>query len=95
MGGEHLIIVRYSKKHNPHKEWVYNHADIDGSKVVWARAMNPAKDAELLSYFANRQAWLLEPELQQLQMLDHEPNKATKQIWTATPQREGEAPAEP
>jgi hypothetical protein len=85
MGGEHVIIVRYGEKHNPHQEWVYNHADLDGSKVVWARAMNPTKDVELLSYFADRQAWLLEPELQQLQMLDHHPAKATTQIRAASP----------
>jgi hypothetical protein len=81
MSGQHLVVVRYGENHNPHHEWVYNHADIDRSTVVWARAMNTSSDEELLRYFNGRQAWLLDPEKQQLQMLAANPAKAAKQIW--------------
>jgi hypothetical protein len=59
---EQLVIVRYSAKHNPFEEWVYNAADIDGSKVIWAREMNAMDDRELIHYYANRQVWLVEPD---------------------------------
>ena len=42
--GKQLIIVRYSVNHDYHKEWVYNDADIDDSKTVWARDMGPQKN---------------------------------------------------
>ncbi len=47
-----LVIVHYSPYHSPNQEWVYNRADIDGSKVVWAREMDAASDARLREYFS-------------------------------------------
>ena len=47
----HLVIVRYSSNQNLDNEWVYNRADIDGAKVVWAREMDFQADKELLNYF--------------------------------------------
>lgn len=61
--GYHLVIVRYSPKHSPHLEWVFNGADIDRSKVVWARDMGREKNAELLNYFQGRRVWLVEPDV--------------------------------
>ena len=57
--GQQLVIVRYGPGHNVNTEWVYNAADIDGSKVVWARDMGTEHNRELLSYFKNRTAWVL------------------------------------
>lgn len=54
-----LVIVHYSSLHSPDQEWVYNAADIDGSKVVWARTMGSKEDAQLVSYFKDREAWTL------------------------------------
>jgi MFS family permease len=59
----HLVLVRYDPSYNPQAEWVHNEADIDGAKVVWARAMRPEQDRELLEYFADRRAWWLEVDL--------------------------------
>ena len=54
----HLIIVRYGPEHGSHIEWVYNRADIDGAKVVWARDMGEEQNQELLRYFSERRAWV-------------------------------------
>ncbi len=61
-GGRHLVIVRYSPQHNVHEEWVYNHADIDSSAIVWAQDMGSSRNRELLDYYRDRRAWLLDPD---------------------------------
>ncbi len=60
--GKHLIFVRYSSDHDFNKEWVYNEANIDQSRVVWARELSPEKDRALLNYFRDRKVWVLEPD---------------------------------
>jgi hypothetical protein len=61
--GPQLAIVRYAPKHDPASmEWVYNAADIDAAKVVWAREMSPEQDRELVEYYRNRKVWLVEPD---------------------------------
>jgi hypothetical protein len=60
--GEHLVIVRYSKDHNSNNEWVYNAADIDHAKVVWAREIPGVSSAPLLDHFKDRTVWVVEPD---------------------------------
>ena len=62
MPGKHLVFVHYMLQHSPHEEWVYNAANIDGSKIVWANSMSSQEDAELCKYFHDRQAWVVEPD---------------------------------
>ena len=60
--GKALVIVRYSPNHQPLDEWVYNRADIDNSKVVWAREMDQADNLDLIHYYKDRTVWLIEPD---------------------------------
>ena len=60
--GNHLIVVRYKQDHDPFTEWVYNDADIDSSKIIWAREMGPSENKKLLDYFNERHAWLLDAD---------------------------------
>jgi hypothetical protein len=68
--GEHLVIVRYHPGHDfILDEWVFNNADIDGSRVVWARDMGDAANEELLRYFSGRHVWLVEPDAKSVKPL--------------------------
>jgi hypothetical protein len=64
--------VRYTPEHNPHQEWVYNSADIDGSSIVWARDMGEAANADLIHYYRNRKIWLLEPDMVPVRLSPYE-----------------------
>jgi hypothetical protein len=58
--GDHLVFVRYGPHHDVDREWVYNAADIDHSRVVWARDMGERDNQELLQYFGGRHPWVLD-----------------------------------
>jgi hypothetical protein len=57
--GRHLVLVTYGPEHDLDHDWVYNAADIDAAKVVWARDMGPHDNSELLQYFHQRRVWRL------------------------------------
>ncbi len=60
--GPQLAIVRYAPDHAPFDDWVYNAADIDQSRVVWAREPESGNSLQLLRYFRSRRVWLVEPD---------------------------------
>lgn len=60
--GKQLAIVRYTHTRQPLDQWVYNSAEIEGSKVVWAGEVDCAGDRELLNHFSDRTVWLVEPD---------------------------------
>jgi hypothetical protein len=62
MHGDHLILVRYRPDHNLHDEYVYNGANIDSQRVIWARDSEGCDNQELFRYYHDRRIWLLEPD---------------------------------
>jgi len=75
-GGNHLVIVRYSRRHDVGDEWGYNAAYIDRAPIVWAREMDPTSNQELLRYFAGRTVWLLQPDLSPPALAPYDPSNA-------------------
>jgi hypothetical protein len=53
----HLVIVSYGDDYRIVDDWVYNAADIDASRIVWARDMGQPKNEQLIEYFPNRKVW--------------------------------------
>jgi hypothetical protein len=73
MPGTQLVMVRYGAKHEPLDEWVYNPAEIESSKVIWAREMNPALDQELFKHYSSRTVWLVEPDAAPARLTPYQP----------------------
>lgn len=60
--GRQLVFVRYLPGHDPTDDWVYNRADLNAAKVIWAWDMGAADNAELMRYYSDRTAWLARPD---------------------------------
>ncbi|HZL57452.1 MAG TPA: hypothetical protein VFC21_10240, partial [Bryobacteraceae bacterium] len=73
--GKLLVFVRYWPQHIFQDEWVYNGADIDGQRVVWARDLGDEEDRTLAAYYGDRKLLLLEPDARPPQLAP----------WAATP----------
>jgi hypothetical protein len=73
-GGKHLVLVRYSRSHNEHNEWVYNRADFDSATVLWARSWHPDYDQQLKDHFgASRKIWVVEPDAEVVEPKSYSP----------------------
>jgi len=70
--GKVLVFVRYSPLHMFQDEWVYNRADIDGSRIVWARDLGAEEDEQLRRYYPDRSVWLLEPDARPLRLTPYQ-----------------------
>ena len=60
--GKQLIFVRYAPQHQ-FNEWIHNGADIDSSRIVWARDLGAEEDEKLRRYYPDRTVWLVEPDV--------------------------------
>ena len=60
--GQHVVLVRYAPDFDLDREWVFNGADIDGQKIVWARDMGAEENQELLDYYRGRKFWMVEAD---------------------------------
>lgn len=73
----HLILVRYRWNGNWTAEWVYNGADLEGAKVLWARWHEPARLEEFLARYGGRRIWLLEADLPGWPLIPYAPSRQT------------------
>ena len=62
--GRHLVFVK--PKTDPYNllQWIYNSADIDASRIVWARDMGEQENARLRQYFSGRDVWIVDPNVE-------------------------------
>ncbi len=66
--GDLLVFVRYAPQHQFQEEWVWNAADIDRERVVWARDLGPEENAKLLAYYSSRAPLLFEPDARPMRL---------------------------
>lgn len=62
--GDHLVIVKTKTDVMNLFQWIYNDADIDRSRIVWARDLGADRNRQMEAYFAARQVWLVDPNVE-------------------------------
>lgn len=61
--GQLLVFVHYQYPQHPFQdEWVYNAADIDSARIVWARDLGEEENAKLKQYYPRRKVIVLSPD---------------------------------
>lgn len=60
--GPQLCLVRYTATHDGWQEWVFNGADPENAKLVWARSLNPEMDQQVITAYPGRRVWLVTPD---------------------------------
>ena len=62
MPGQHVVIVHHQQMHAIYEEWVFNSADIDAQKVIWARDMGMPRNDKLANYYQGHNLWVVDPD---------------------------------
>jgi hypothetical protein len=57
--GDHLVLVEYAPGPQRLFEWIYNDADIDASRVIFAHPMGDAGTRRLRDHYPRRRVWRL------------------------------------
>ncbi len=55
--GKHLVFVRYASGFAVGAEWVYNGADLNSERVIFAHDFGPAENRLLERYYPDRTVW--------------------------------------
>jgi len=90
-----LVFVRYWPQHMFQAEWVYNAADIDRARVVWARDLGSSEDQKLLRYYPDRTAWLFEPDATPPKLARFQADVQPLEIVPVAPTAQPTAPKSP
>lgn len=85
-----LVFVKYSDDHDPHFEWVYNHANIDDAEVIWAHILDEEANNKLIEHFADRKVWMINADANQVKLSPFKYESPEKKV-TKTHQKDSDS----
>jgi hypothetical protein len=68
---KHLVLVKYTKDHFLHEEWVYNGPNLEESKIIWARYLSKQSNDSLKHFFNDRKTWLIQADEAEVKLLEY------------------------
>ena len=72
--GEQLCLVRYTEFHDGWQEWVFNDADPQNERLLWARSLDPNTDRKVIAAYPGRTVWLVRPDDARLLVQPYSPS---------------------
>jgi hypothetical protein len=85
--GDLLVFVRYWPAHIFQDEWVWNDADIDRSRVIFARDLGDTENLQLVHNYQGRTVLLLEPDAKPARLSPWAPEPTTPVQAVPSPTR--------
>jgi hypothetical protein len=61
--GNHLVFVKAKTDPANLYQWIYNAADLNSARNVWARDLGDAENAQLAASMAGRTVWMVDPNV--------------------------------
>src|SRR6185312_16687493 len=71
--GNHLVFVKAKTDPNNLYQWIYNGADLNSSRFVWARDLGNAENAQLAASMSGRTVWLVDPNVNPATLAPYDP----------------------
>ena len=70
----HLVFVRSKTDVYNFLQWIYNDADIDASRIVWARDLGEERNSQLVEHYkGSREVWMLDPNVEPARIERYQP----------------------
>ena len=88
--GGHLVFVKAKINEKNLFQWIYNDADIDASRIIWARDLGEARNAQLADFYhGSRTTWLVDPNVEPAQIIRYKPNTLATDDFVSSADRTG------
>ena len=93
--GNHLVFVKAKTDSQNLFQWIYNGADIDGSRFIWARDLGDAENARLAGSMAGRKVWMVDPNVEPATLTAYDPASIAKPARPKTTLQSSRQPLPP
>jgi len=82
--GNHLVFVKAKTDSHNLFQWIYNGADIKGSRFVWARDLGDGENAQLAASMAGRSVWMVDPNVEPATLTPYDPSTSKTALQSRT-----------
>ncbi len=82
--GNYLVFVKAKTDPSSPFQWIYNGADIHGSRFVWARDLGDSENAQLAASMAERNVWMVDPNVEPAALTAYHPASPTTALQSKT-----------